>query len=573
MRYILICIVLLIKGFYLFSQENSKIIFSSPLGIPLNVTGNFAELRNNHFHAGIDFSTKAQEGYRVYSIADGTITRIKVSPYGYGKAIYIDHPNGYTSVYAHLISFGDSLDRIIKDIQYKNREFSIDSVFSPGFTVKKGQVIGLSGNTGTSYGPHLHFEIRETETEFPVNPQLFEFGIQDTIKPVPHKIFFYPLESNSTVNGKNERISFSLEKKDRKFIIKKDRKNPVDEIIVSGKTGIGITVSDFYTDKSNSSGIYRIRMLLDSVFVYGFTMKQFSFDDTRYLNSHIDYAENVKSGTRIHKLFREPGNRLNIYDNKMTNGVLDFDQAGNHKLDILIEDINGNFSVVNVDLTAKTPVGQIIERSCEKVIPSGSKEIFEKDGIRVVFFPESLYDTLRLEYTLSSGAKFLSPVYKIHNRYTAIHKAIEVSIHLDKKHHDLYDKLVVVRYNNEKSPVSIGGSVKSHTITAKSLNFGYFSVMADTIAPVIKPLNIFEGAKFVKDNKIEIKITDNLSGIRSFTGTIDGKWVLFEYLPAKEKIIYNFDANLLKTGNKHELLLQVFDERLNRAEYKVSFYY
>lgn len=567
MKHILAILCILFSFGLLKSQKVPEGYFRSPVDLPLFLSANFGELRTNHFHSGIDIKVGGKEGERIYAIADGYVSRIRISPWGFGKALYIDHPNGYTSVYGHLRNFSDSLDTYSDNIQYQIKSFAIDTILKPGIFVKKGMLIGYAGNSGSSFGAHLHFEIRQTDTEKPQNPELFGFKIKDNTKPKAYEIYLYPLKSVSRINNSTEREKIELSGNEGKYNI------GTQTVSASGLIGIGINANDFYDNSNNKCGIYKIKLFSDDTEIYSFTLDEFSFSETRYINSHLDFELNITEKDKIHRLFIEPGNKLSIYENPKNDGHIFINEVGIKKIKIVLEDVKGNKSTVSFDLQTKKTSTKYSIPECAYIIPYDSAYYIEDNNIKLSFHKETLYDTLFMNYSSIQNPKYLSPLYSIHDLFTPLQRPIEISIKPDSFPESIKAKLLIISFNNKGGMFSLGGEFREEWLFTKSLSLGEFAVYYDTIPPKIKPINIFEGAKFVNDKKIEFKITDNLSGIQSYNGHIDEKWVKFEYDPKKAKILYNFDGKIERNGKKHQLKLIVCDERENSSEYEVSFYY
>src|ERR1043165_6921117 len=284
----------------LFAQENyPKNDFRSPVDTAISLAGNFGEIRPNHFHAGFDIRTNGREGMPVYAVADGYVSRIKISAYGYGKALYISHPNGYTTVYGHLRELDSDIGLFLKKLQYAKQAFEVDTLLSPGvLPVKKGELIALSGNTGGSQEPHLHFEVRDSKTEMPINPYLFGYRIADTVKPRITQLAVYPMDGQSTVNGKHLSKKIAPVYKKGKYTFLKG-----DTITVSGNIGFGIECYDTENRAASRNAVYSIELQSGGKRVFYYEMKQFSFENSRYVNAHIDYASKQKHDTKIKKCF------------------------------------------------------------------------------------------------------------------------------------------------------------------------------------------------------------------------------------------------------------------------------
>ncbi len=296
------------SNLFIYSQlKNDSAIFQSPVDFPIYLAGNFGEIRAEHFHAGIDIKTQGVEGKKIYSIDDGYISRIKITANGYGKTIYIEHPNGYTSVYGHLRDFAPEINKRVKDIQYQNKKFEVD-YFPPKdeFQFKKGEIIAYSGNTGQSSGPHLHFEIRDSRNQDPLNPLLFNFPIKDDIAPVFNSLFIYPATKYSLINGLYQPAFYSLIKENESYKIN-------DTINLSGRFYFGYEINDFLNDSKNRCGIYTLSVLINNQEAYHHKIDRISFSEMGYVRSHIDYSERIRSKKTIQRTYIAPNNKLSIY--------------------------------------------------------------------------------------------------------------------------------------------------------------------------------------------------------------------------------------------------------------------
>lgn len=552
-----------------FGQDTiPKNYFRSPLGIPLYLAGNFGELRSNHFHSGLDMKTQGKEGFNVYAAADGYVSRVKISPWGYGKTIYIDHPNGYTTIYAHLKSFKGKIADEIKKYQYEKESWEIDW-YPPDslLKVKKGDKIALSGNTGGSGGPHLHFEIRETKTEFPVNPLLFGFEIKDDIKPIIRSITLTPLDDTSYVNNLKSTQRFLVTGSDGNYRLKY-----TTPIYAYGNIGIGIETIDKLNGYGNRNGIYSIELQKDNEIIYKSEMKKFSFDESRALNSLIDYEYYLKEKVRFQRSYIEPNNPLSIYAKHKNNGVVNFKTDDVFNFNYIIKDTYGNTSKIKFETKGKVDkkiTNNVLKQKYDTVFSYKDSNYFTKPNISVSIPKDALYNDLPLHYyeaDTMTGA--ITPTYFVHNDYTPLHKPISVSIKVGRLSEYLRSKATIVHFDRRKRYYSKGGEWRNNFITAKSKNFGGFAVMIDTVAPKLTPLNIIPNRNMANYKTLEIKIGDNLSGIKSYRGTIDGKWIIMEYEAKKAKLFYTFD-NLPK--GKHEFKLEVTDGVGNVASTSIPF--
>ncbi|HWR94926.1 MAG TPA: M23 family metallopeptidase, partial [Flavobacterium sp.] len=303
----------------IFAQVNYPTdYFRPPLDIPMQLSGNFGELRPNHFHAGFDFKTLQKEGLEVHAVADGYVSRIKISTFGNGKTIYITHSNGYTSVYGHLQRATDAIEDFIKKTHYEEQSFEIEKYLKPGeLVVTKGQIIGLSGNTGASEGPHLHFEFRDNITENIINPMLFGFDkfLKDTKKPIVYAVYAYPIDNESMVNQSKRPLLLNL-------VLQKDGAYLGDQVVANGRIGFGINTFDYDDVSFNKNGVYKVQTFYNGNPNFGYQFDTYSFDEMRYINALIDYPMYKKTQQRVQKLFMKSPYNFSIIKTDATNGVV-----------------------------------------------------------------------------------------------------------------------------------------------------------------------------------------------------------------------------------------------------------
>jgi murein DD-endopeptidase MepM/ murein hydrolase activator NlpD len=341
-------------GFILFfvslaiAQENyPQDSFRSPLDVPLILSGSFGELRNNHFHSGIDIKTQQREGLKAYAIAEGTVTRIKVSVWGYGKVIYIAHPNGYTSVYGHVQKFSPKIEAYINALQYEKQAYEVE-VF-PDFgalKVEKGEVIAFTGNTGGSSGPHLHFEIRNSASERATNPLLYGYDIKDTTDPILVSVYAYPLSEEGTINQSNDQVKLNFSKQsDGSFLAEK--------VYASGTIGFGINAFDRQDSGLNQNGLYAVQQLVNGKIYTEYNLESFSFDETRYINTLIDYKYYAKNRRRIQRLYKTPSNQMSIYKEIFNNGKIDITEGLSYSVEIVLKDIKNNSTKLIIPVEGK----------------------------------------------------------------------------------------------------------------------------------------------------------------------------------------------------------------------------
>ncbi|MBS9768085.1 MAG: M23 family metallopeptidase [Flavobacteriaceae bacterium] len=529
------------------AQNFPKNYFQKPLDIPLYLSGNFGELRSNHYHSGIDIKTEGKEGYKVYATADGFVSRVKVSPYGYGNAIYISHPNGYTTVYAHLQKFAPKIAKVVRGFQYKIHSFEIDKTLPINkIKVKKGEVIALSGNSGSSGGPHLHFEIRETKSEFPTNPLLYGFPIKDTVQPIIRMLYLYDFRTDS-------RIAYKLVKDGEVYRIENN------EIpIVRGKFGIALDMRDYMSETHNYYGIYKLRMYVDDMLQHSFTLNKFSFSESRYINAHIDYELAKKQRRRIHKLFHEP-NQKESFATMMNKGIL-FTDTKSHDVYIEVADAYGNQVGLKFKLQSQ-PIAY--SESVKNMWYFQNQNTIKQKDFFVEIPAMSLYRNIekpQLEKRKCPRDSY-APLYHFLDETVPLHKKMRVGVRPKNLPNSLKNKAFLAR-KNKNNYSFVGKRWQGDYLVGKTNVVGDFTVLVDNVAPKI---DLWRGHSFKKTGKLRYKITDNLSGIDSFRGLIDGKWVLFEYDPKKRMIWHTLTSKRIKKGVKHHLVLEVTDACGNKA--------
>lgn len=547
--------------------------FRLPVNIPISLSGSFAELRPGHFHSGIDIKTQGKEGLPIFAVADGYVSRIVVSPTGYGKALYITHPNGFVSVYAHLQNFNHRLSEFVKKAQYKSHKFKIGLYPPPNkFKVRKGEVIAYSGNSGSSMGPHLHFEIRDAKTEHPINPLLFHLDIDDTVKPKLYQIGIYPQDFFSFVNKNNGKRLLRVRGGSGKYYL--SEKN----IEVHGRIGFGIKVQDFVNNSYNRCGVYSIKLLVDGRRVYYHEMEQFSFYTTRYLNSLVDFEHRAIHRSWIQKSFVQPNNQLQIYKGVVNRGIVDFQDNKRHAIRYIIKDTYGNTSELRFNVKSisrdklNIDVDKMEKPTCTKIMPYQQNNYYFSDDIQISFPPYSFYDTLCFHYTKTPQIpNVYSSIHYIHHYYEPVHRSYKVSIKpvgLPKKYRD--KALIAAIYGNGKFSAR-GSEWENGFLTTYIRQFAGFGIVIDNQAPQIRPVNIRDGKNMRGERYLVLEIEDDLSGIKHYAGYIDNNWILFEYDAKKDKLTYDFRDKKISPG-KHQFVLYVFDNKNNQNIYKAEFY-
>ena len=563
--YIIVSIVLIINQ-STYSQTYPTDYFRPPLDIPLYLSGTFGELRSNHFHSGMDIRTQEKPGFELYAIADGYVSRIKVAPGGYGRALYITHPNGFVSVYGHLQKYNKIINEYVTNEQYRRESYSVDLYFKKDqFTVKKGEVIARTGDSGRSGGPHLHFEIRDEATQKPINPLLFGFKVEDKNRPLINVLKVYPADNNSLVNGKSVPVEIYTDWAGTKYGLKGN-----DTIEISGKAYFGINTYDPFNGGNNKNGVYSIKLFVDSTMVYAHKLETFSFDETRYINSFMDYKEFKQKRRTIQKSYIQPNNRLSIYEDVINRGIIDFNDNNLHKVVYSVSDIPGNIS--HLEFWVRSVIDTLNSNSNDTsgtLFTYTGTNIFKKDGVKLTVPGKALYDTLNFKYSTSPAPPSgFSKVYHLHYNWVPLQTWCELIISAKEIPKGLTDKMLIASLDDDGEISSAGGKYKNGNITTRVRNFGNYFITIDTIAPEIKPVNIRNGKDITNQNTIKVRITDDLSGIKSYRPTLNGKWVLMEYDAKNDILIYRYDDLLNKGENVFEL--EVTDEKGNVSDYKAK---
>jgi hypothetical protein len=541
------------------SQPSVEKNLASPMREAPSLSASFAELRADHFHTGLDYRTGGVQGKDVLAVDDGYVYRISVSPTGFGKALYVRHPSGLSSVYAHLRSFRPDIEEYVMENQYSQKSFSI-SLFPQRnqFRVTRGEVIAASGNSGGSSGPHLHFELRDSATEDPVNPLSYDrLGITDRMRPVIDKVILYPLSHRSAVNSKRTNLIIRTVPSDGSYGV-----SSASVPVLYGETGIGIKCWDTFDNSTNRCGVYSIELLADGLKVFSFTADRFSYSETRYINAHIDYAARINSNEYIHRLHIQPGDRLSMYDGHVGRGVLSFNDDAEHDIKIIVTDTHGNKSWVTFRVKALSrPPLPPASPVCSKVIPWGRAADFTADGIRIHFPAGALYDTLWFSHrTRKSG--YLSPIHTVHDENVALHDRIRLSVRPDTLLTGMEEKLCLAQINNKGTASYAGGSYRYGFVSGEVNRLGDYAVTVDTVAPEAR-FSFARGANLTGRSQFTATILDEFSGIRSYEMLVDGEWMLAEYDAKNNLLICRPGKSKMNENTSHTVELRVTDNRGN----------
>jgi hypothetical protein len=570
-------ILCFLMPFSAFTQTNDvpnypKDYFRNPLDIPIFLAGNFGECRSGHFHSGLDIKTQGKENLAVYAAGDGYVSRIKTEKGGFGHAIYITHPNGFTTLYAHLNDFMPFLQQYLRKTQYERKRWDLDQSFPPEkFPVRKGQQIAWSGNTSGSSAPHLHFEIRDNKTEHPLNPQLFGLKVVDNIPPDPAELVFY----SGNVYDRNL-VSYTLGKKGGSYkALKASNSNyriQGDTIEVpAGFVGVGINADDHMEGSTNTITFFTAKLLMDDSLQAMVTLNDIGYDISRYIHAYTDFYTRQVFHKWIQCLFRVPGNRLrSIYGNlNEQDGRLSLEAGSIHKVNVILTDNNEN--VTNIELYIKAKAIENKEGGQEGCVPfaAGKTNDYSDPGISFTLDERQLYDDICLSVSNSAGAgsDYWSDIYRVHYPYIPLHHYFSLKLKPNKPiPFNLRDKVVMLYTDGKDEDGRDATSADQGWYKANVRNFGDYWLAIDTVGPVIHSLQK-EGAVLSKAKKVIFNIKDAMTSVKTFDCQLDGKWICMEQHGST--FFYEFDEHCAK--GSHEMEVVAADENGNESRFKLKF--
>lgn len=544
-----------------FSQEKySQDYFQNPLEVPMYLAGTFGELRSNHFHAGLDIKTQQREGLNVLASADGYVSRIKISEWGYGKVVYITHPNGYTTVYAHLKKFNTKIEAYLKKEQYKKEKFEIQ-LFpkKEELQILKGEIIAFSGSTGGFVAPHLHFEIRDSNSK-PINPMLFGVTVKDDKAPSINTLIAYPADTTSQVNQSNTPLQINFERQENGSLL-------AEKITASGRIGFGVNAFDRLNGALNKNGIYSLKLSVNGKKIYEHNVETFSFAESKYLNLLIDYNRYAELNQRIQRCFVVPSNILSIYKNNIDNGYLTIKDGMSYNVEIVAKDFKGNKTRLIVPVRGKND--SIIihkeEKKTDYFIKSKEFNKFSKEGITIAFPKNTFYEDFYLDFKVKEGNVF------IHKRNVPLNNNYTLTFDVSSYSEDEKEKLFIASYSSRGKPGYKNTKKKETTFYTSTKSLGKYALVSDTIKPSLRLSNFKNEQWLTNFRRLKLKVSDDLSGIKSYRGEIDGEWILLEYSPKHGTLTYDFSDKKFTTA-KHQLKVIVIDNVGNTNTIEATFY-
>ncbi|MET0298398.1 MAG: M23 family metallopeptidase [Flavitalea sp.] len=528
--------------------------FKNPLNVPIQLSGNFGELRPNHYHMGLDLKTLARENLPVHAAADGYISRIKIEPAGFGRAIYITHPNGYTTLYAHLNDFNPQIEAWVRAQQYKQQTWNLLLELTPDlFPVKQGQFIAYSGNTGGSQAPHVHFEIRKTETDVNLNPMLFGFDIPDNTKPSILRLGIY--DRNKSVYEQSPRIIPVKAAGAGNY-----QTTPALITVASQRVSFAVTSFDTQSGSSNLNGNFQGTIFLDEKPVIDYRMDNISYNDTRYLNAHIDYRLKSSGGAYLQHLSELPGYVNSIYNQVSGDGIIDLSDGEEHTIRIEITDAAKNISVLKTKVkysgAAQSPETVLSGPGGKMFFPI-MLDGFESEECEFFIGEKCLYDRVNIRY--SKAAALPGAVSATHNIGTAtipLQEAFLIRIKPSRALNELEQSRTIMAGRSGVMKVEW----KDGFAAASFRDFGSFRLVVDTEAPEVVPIGFVDGSNLSKASRIAFTIRDNFGKFKNVRPELDGQWLRFTNDKGRT-FIYNFDEKCPR--GEHELKIYAEDEAGN----------
>ena len=534
------------------AQEKPNNPFISPFDFPLLLSGNFGELRANHFHGGVDFKTQGVVGKPIRCIADGYISRVTVTPGGYGQAVYITHDNGYTSVHGHLHRFMAEVQQVVEAYQYEHETFAVDLKFEADrFPLKQGEVFALAGNEGYSFGPHLHMEIRKTDTEEYIDPlQFYTDLLKDTTAPRATHVMLYPQAGKGVVNGSPKKKVLALN-------------GQQGTVTAWGRIAAGIKAYDYMDGTSNNYGVRSVTLLVDSVEVFRSTVDGFLPDENRMINAWTDYEEYATRNSWFMRSQILPGNTWRMLQADDEGGVVTINEERPYRFCYVLEDLYGNRRTYRFVVQGKEQAIEPLHKG-KHFLKWNQGNVIQEPGMELVIPKGMLYEDVDLNCRVIADSLDISFDYQLHDKPVPLHAGCPLVIGVrNYPVADMSKYYVARKYKGRKS--SAGGSFKEGYMHTSIRELGTYSVEVDTVAPRVIPLNKPQW----KTGNIQFKIRDAETGIKDYKVLVDGKFVLFKFA-SKNATLSCMHPSRIKRGVKHRMEVVVTDYcgNVTREEYQ-----
>jgi len=512
----------------------SKNYFRWPVQVKPGIVANFGELREGHWHMGLDIRTDHKVNTPVYAAAEGYIARVSVHAFGYGQAIYINHPNGLTTVYGHLNKFFPALDSFVKLQQYRQESWDIELEFSKNeLPVKKGQFIALSGSTGSSQGPHVHFEIRDTKTERCINPLLFDLPVADAVAPVFTKLAMY--NRNLSVYDQSPAL-FTVNRRGDKYSVK-------PELIRTGFARLSFAVGayDCVTGSTNRNGIYSGEIFFDGQRLIEFVLDSMDYIETEYVNAHVDYKYKYNGGIYLQQLFQLPGDHGRAYKPQNSNGTIVLKDTNVHSVRIEARDVFNNMSELTFKLQYSDRLARAAGSGSGSDFPPNEVNVFERDDFEVYLPEHCLYDSIPPSFSQQKQPQLsaVSPEFRFGDPSIPFYGKINIRIKPSRPITDNLKSRVVIKRTDKKSVSFRVATWQMDWLAAGFSDFGSYCAFVDSELPVVNDLAKGDTIDLSSSKNIVFYPKDN-SGVRTFTAELDGKWLRFTN-DKGAAWIYNFD--------------------------------
>lgn len=542
---------LLFASMGLMAQENFP-KYGKPVDIPIYLSATFGELRPNHLHAGLDIKTQAVEGKKIYAVADGYVSRIGVSPYGYGNVLYITHYDGYTSVYAHLQRFSGEIAKYVKQYQYKNKTFAAQ-IFpdKDKYPVKKGDLIAYSGNSGGSGGPHLHFEIRHTDSEKPVNPLYFGYQIEDNVKPMILGASVYPVGDEAQLEGGIKPMYFSVAGENGRYSLK-DR----PFVYANGEIAFGICTYDQVGTSTNKNGPYLYELYLDDVLAFQVEADSFSYSEPRYVNSLLDYRHYKQKKSSYVRTETDPNNRLHMIAVK--NGTVTVAEGDTVSVCFKISDYAGNTARLRYKLVGVAPV------EVERPERRRSEYFVKADGslnseIIIDDFSVTMEkNTLFRDEWIQTGQRdergCCSRIYRFGDEEMTTFKSFKVRIR-PQEEWARDSRMYIASIDKNGKVSSLGGKMKNGAMEVETRTMGEYTIKIDSVAPKVSASNFKDGQSVKALKSLRFKISDDMTGIDTYNIYLNDAWVLGQYDAKNALLYYEFDDRIKAGTNKVKVVV------------------
>ncbi len=516
--------------------EKYRGYFRTPVNIPLEIVANVGELRTNHWHMGLDIRTQQRENIPVYAAADGYIAKVSIEPGGFGRAIYINHPNGYTTLYAHLNNFAPALHQWVIQQQYLQKSWAIKLKLPANlFPIKKGELIAYSGNTGGSAGPHVHFEVRETKTDKCVRPLMFGLPLADAVPPTIIRSGLY--DRNRSVYDQSPQL-FGVKKAGAFYNLTSGN------TLNTGynKVSFAITTYDRVSGSNNQNGIYKARVLIDSVLQSEFVIDYIDYNESRYMNAHIDYKLKANGGPYLQHLSRMPGDYSNVYSNSSEQGIIYLNDTLFHSVVIEVYDANNNISRLKFNIRYNPTYSKnVVYNAGQKFIPQ-QVNVFESDRFEVFTTEYTVYDTVHLTYKLidNVSGNAISPIHNFNSAAIPVHDNLTVRIRPSLSiSAELRDKILIKNIAGSRTYTQ-KATWQSEWVSAKFRQFGSYQAFIDTIPPTINAPGYGDTIDLRRSTRLVFTPQDNFKSIKSFKAEVTGQWLLFTN-DKGSPYIYRFD--------------------------------